>query len=206
VKIYQPVTEIRMSNTTKTILIVLGVIVLCCCVIGAGGFIAFNNVIRSIEAGDLFNSDPGQISQVTADLPDYDVPAGFQEEYVMDVFGLFQGVFISSQSRGAMIMMMQINDSFLGGLEGYEEQFQESFIQQYQVEDITLNQVGERDIEIDGHQTTLAIFEGSDADGYEYIQWVTYFPGDNGTVMVVILGSAVTWSDAEMESFLNTID
>ena len=195
-----------MSNTTKSILIVLGVIVVCCCIVSVGGFVAITSGLANIFGGDFLNSDPAQIAQVTAELPDYELPAGYQEEYVMDVLGLFQGVFISNQSKGAMIMMMQINDSFMGGVEEYQDQFQESFIQQYQVDTISLRQVDERTVEIRGQQTTLQIFEGSDDEGYDYIQWVTSFESENGTVMLVILGSAAAWNDAEMEDFLSSID
>ena len=194
-----------MNKTTRTILIVLGVIFMCCCIVVAGGYLFFGQIVRMVSSGDMFVEDPAEISQVADDIADYDLPSGYEEEFVMNFLGI-RSLFITNQSQGGMIMMVQFNESFFGGLENAQEQFQDSFMQQYNTQDITFNFVEERTVEINGEMTSVQVFQGSDSEGFDYIQWVTVFDGDNGTVMVMIMGSESTWNDAEMESFLNSID
>ena len=194
------------SKTSRTILIILGILMLCCCVVAGGGFLVVRNLMQGLSSGEIMVNDPTQILQVSGEVAEYKLPSGFEEEYVMDFLNVVQGVFITNPTQGAMIMMIQLNDSIFSGLEDYQDQFMDSFLQQYQLESISFSPSGERIVEIRGQQSTVKVFEGSDADGYSYIQWVASFQGQNGTVMVVIIGNSVTWNDAEMESFLTSIE
>jgi hypothetical protein len=194
-----------MSKTTKTILIVLGIIVLCCCVVGIGGYFYIQNFITNLNFDEYIVTDPFQIEQAAKEIAEYNLPAGYEESYSMDFFGFFQGVFITNETKGILISMIQLNSSLASGMEGYEEQFQESFLEQYQMDDINLNLVEQRTVMIRGKEETVQVFEGSDNEGSNYTQWVTTFEGNNGTVVVVILGNANNWNDAEVESFLTSI-
>jgi hypothetical protein len=194
-----------MSKTTKTILIILGIIVLCCCVVGIGGYFYLQNFIANLDIEQYIATDPLQIEQAAKEIAEYSLPPGYEESYSMDFFGFVQGVFITNETKGILISMVQLNESLAGGMEGYEEQFQESFLEQYQMDDIDLNLVEQRTVVIRGEEQTVQVFEGADNEGYNYIQWVTSFDGNNGTVVVVILGNASHWNDAEVEGFLTSI-
>jgi hypothetical protein len=195
-----------MSKTTKTILIILGIIILCCCVVGAGGFIFLRNFAANLNIDNYLVTDPLQIEQAASEIARYDLPAGYEEAYSMDLFGFMQGVFITNENKGMLISMIQLNSSIASSMEGYEEQFQQSFLEQYQMENVDLQLVDQRTVTIRGEDTTVQVFEGSGTDGMDYIQWLTTFEGNNGTVIVVIFGNASHWNDAEVESFLNSID
>jgi hypothetical protein len=192
------------SKTTRTILIVLGVLVLCCCCVG-GGFYLFTRYGFEYLADTMIVQDPAQINQVSDELADYDLPPGYEEEFVMNILGV-QAVFITSTNDRSMITMMQFNSNLYGDSEATRQQFQDTFLQQFQTNEIQFTPVDQRQIEIRGEQTTLYEYNGSDTQGNQFRQWVTVFEGKNGSVFVMIVGSESTWNDAEMEAFIQSIE
>jgi hypothetical protein len=192
------------SKTTRTILIILGVLVLCCCIVLGGGYLLTRYGFEYL-GNTMIVQDPAQISQVSDKLADYDLPPGYEEEFVMDILGI-QALFSFNGNNGSMITMMQINTSLYGDSESTRQQFQDSFLQQFQTDNIQFTVVDQRPIEIRGDQTTLYEYEGSDSQGNQFRQWTTVFEGKNGTVMLMIVGSKNTWDDAEMEAFIQSIE
>jgi hypothetical protein len=192
------------SKTTRTILIVLGVFVVCCCCVIGGGYLAMRYGFEYF-ADSMIVQDPAQISQVSDKLADYDLPPGYEEEFVMDIFGI-QALFIINEFEASMITMMQFNDNIYGDSEATRQQFQDSFLQEFQTDKIQFTPVDQWQIEIRGEQTTLYENEGSDSQGNQFRQWVTVFDGENGSIFLMIVGSKSTWNDAEMEAFIQSID
>jgi hypothetical protein len=192
------------SKTTRTILIILGVLVLCCCIVLGGGYLLTRYGFEYL-GNTMIVQDPAQISQVSDKLADYDLPPGYEEEFVMDILGI-QALFSFNGNNGSMITMMQINTSLYGDSESTRQQFQDSFLQQFQTDNIQFTAVDQRPIEIRGDQTTLYEYEGSDSQGNQFRQWTTVFEGKNGTVMLMIVGSKNTWDDAEMEAFIQSMN
>lgn len=192
------------SKTTRTILIVLGVLVVCCCCVIGGGFLLTRYGFQYF-ADTMVVQDPAQINQVSDELADYDLPPGYEEEFVMNILGI-QALFITNKFEGAMITMMQFNSNIYGDSEATRQQFQDSFLQQFQTNEIQFTPVDQRPIEISGDQTTLYEYEGSDTQGNQFRQWVTVFESKNGSIFLMIVGSKSTWNDAEMEAFIQSID
>lgn len=192
-----------MSKTTKTVLIVLGVLLLCCCVVGVGGYIFLSQGLVPLVEGMIVD-DPAEIMTVADEIADYQLPSGYEEEFVMNILGI-KTLFITNPSQGGMIMMMQFNESLFGSSVEMQGQFQESFMQQYDSNGIDFVYTGERTVEINGQDVDVLVYEGSDSQGYDHVQWVTTINTENGTVMVMIMGVAYTWDDAEMENFLKSI-
>jgi len=192
------------SKTSKTILIILGVLMLCCCVVVGGGYWAITNGFEYF-ADSIIVDDPAEIQHVADQLADYQLPAGYHEEFVMDLFGI-KALFITHSSTNSVIMMMQFNENLFGDVEQAREQFQDTFLQQFQGEAITFTPTGQQQVIIRGQETTLLIYEGSDSDGNQYEQWVTVFDGKNGTVMLMIYGAEGSLNQTELISFLDSID
>lgn len=192
------------SKTTKTILIILGVLILCCCVIVGGGYWAVTSGFEYI-AGSMIVDDPAQIREAADELADYQLPADFREEFVMNILG-FKALFITSSRSNSVIMLMQFNENLFGDLESARQQFQDTFIQQFQSEAVNFTPMGQQPVTIRGQETTLFVYEGSDSTGKQYDQWVTVFEGKNGTVMLMIYGDKGTLDQAELISFLDSID
>jgi hypothetical protein len=192
------------SKTTRTILIVLGVLVVCCCCVIGGGFLLTRYGFQYF-ADSMIVQDPAQINQVSDQLADYDLPPGYEEEFVMNILGI-QALFITNKFDGAMITMMQFNSNIYGDSEATRQQFQDTFLQQFQTNEINFTPVDQRQIEIRGEQTTLYEYEGTDSQGNQFRQWVSVFEGKNGSVFLMIVGSKSTWNDAEMEAFIQSIE
>lgn len=192
------------SKTTRIILIVLGVLVLCCCCVVGGGYLLTRYGFEYF-ADTMIVQDPAQIDQVSDELADYYLPNGYEEEFVMNILGV-QAVFITSTNDRSMITMMQFNSNLYGDSEATRQQFQDSFLAQFQNDEIQFSPVDQRQVEIRGDETTLYEYEGFDKQGNDFRQWMTMFEGKNGTVMLMIVGSKSTWNDAEMEAFIQSID
>jgi hypothetical protein len=192
------------SKTTRIILIVLGVLVLCCCCVLGGGYLLTRYGLGYI-ADSVVVQDQSQINRISDELADYDLPPGYEEEFVMNILGI-QALIITNQSDGAMITMMQFNSNLYGNSEATRQQFRETFMQQYQNNDIQFSPVDQRQIDIRGEEATVWVYEGFDSQGNDFRQWVTVFEGQNGTIFLMIVGRESTWNDAEMEAFVQSID
>ena len=192
------------SKTSKTILIILAVLILCCCVVVGGGYWAVNSGLEYF-AGSMIEDDPAQIREAAEELAYYQLPADYHEEFVMDIFG-FKALFITSSRNNSVIMLMQFNETLFGDIESARQQFQDAFLQQFQSEAVNFTPVGQQQVTIRGHETTLFVYEGSDSSGNQYDQWVTVFDGKNGTVMLMIYGAAGSLNQAELINFLDSID
>ncbi|MEN8241998.1 MAG: hypothetical protein ABFS17_08765 [Chloroflexota bacterium] len=192
------------SKTTKTILIILGVLMLCCCVVVGGGYWALTSGFEYF-ADSMIVDDPAQIQEAADELADYQLPVGYQEEFVMDILG-FKALFITHSSKNSVIMLMQFNESLFGDVDQARQQFQDTFLQQFQGESIQFTPVGQEQVVIRGQETTLFIYEGSDSAGTDYEQWVSVFNGKNGTVMLMVYGAVGSLDQAELFSFLDSID
>jgi hypothetical protein len=149
--------------------------------------------------------DPAQIQEAADQLADYQLPAGYHEEFVMDFFGI-KALIITHSSNNSVIMMMQFNQALFGDIEQAREQFQDAFLQQFQGESIQFSQVGQEQVTIRGEEVTLLVYEGSDSLGTDYEQWVTVFNGQEGPVMLMVYGSVGSLDQSELINFLDSIE
>ena len=62
-----------------------------------------------------------------------------------------------------------------------------------------------RQMTIRGEEVDVTTFEGTDERGFVLRQIITTFPGKDGTALLMIMGAAQTWDEAEIDQFIESI-
>lgn len=193
-----------MDKTTKTIIgIAAGIIVLCVCA-AVGGFYLLKPRLAQI-AEDLVIEDPAEVQAMAEEMAAYTLPPGYEENMGMNMFGVGQMAFFTASDNRPMISFFEINPTFAGSEEEMRAQMRQSFERQMNSRTSELTQTEERSITIAGEETTLSVYEGTDESGRAVRQWLTLFQGNNGPVLVMIMGSVDGWNEAELTAFLESI-
>ena len=86
-----------------------------------------------------------------------------------------------------------------------EEQMRRSFEQQSGWRGLKMKVVEVRQMTIRGEEVDVTTFEGTDERGFVLRQIITTFPGKDGTALLMIMGAAQTWDEAEIDQFIESI-
>lgn len=90
-----------MSKTVKVILIVLAVMVGCCLCIGVGAAVAGGSILQNAKTTE----DPTEVAAITSGMADFDLPAGFDKPFGMNVFGFKMVGYISNVDQSGIMLM-----------------------------------------------------------------------------------------------------
>jgi hypothetical protein len=198
------VTEVK-KNSNKKIWIGLGAAVLfCLCAVAFAGAIFFR-MGQQVQQG--MKADPQAAAETAHTIADYDLPAGYQEEFAMNILTTSM-VFMSSKSSGPYslkptIMLAQFKT--MGNEDLAKEQMRQSFERQMGRRNIVMRLVETKKMTIRGEETDVAYYEGSDDNGTSLRQVITTFPGKGGIAMLMITGAAESWDDEQINAFIESI-
>ena len=191
------------TNKNKWIWIGLGAALLFCCCAALVAFFVVRQAGQKLQEG--MKTDPESASQAAHEIVDYDLPPGYQEQMSMDVM-IYSFVMIGPESMttgGPLIMLAQFETGV--DQQQMEQQIRQAFEQQAgnRGQDMKLVEVKKKTIR--GEETDIAIFEGTDQNGNNLRQLITSFPGKGGTVMLMIMGDALTWDQGMVDDFIESI-
>ena len=191
------------TNKNKWIWIGLGAALLFCCCAALVAFFVVRQAGQKLQEG--MKTDPESASQAAHEIVDYDLPPGYQEQMSMDVM-IYSFVVIGPESTttgGPLIMLAQFETGV--DQQQMEQQIRQAFEQQAgnRGQDMKLVEVKKKTIR--GEETDVAIFEGTDQSGNNLRQLITSFPGKGGTVMLMIMGDALTWDQGMVDDFIESI-
>ncbi len=189
-----------MSRNTKIVLIVTGIVVILCVCVVAGTVLAFRIAGRTIQQS--ITSDPTQAAAKAQNIALYNIPYGY-EQGVMSLLG-FDMVVLSADNQ-PVIMLMQFPESANLDPEEMEKTMQQAIGQQFSQRGLTFSLVDKKQVLIKGQEVTLFISEGKDSDGNPFREATTSFKGNNGTVLLTVMGDARTWNQTAIEVFLKSI-
>jgi hypothetical protein len=196
-----------MDKTTKTILIIIGsVLLVCICgvsVLAATGLWSFRNIVRWADTNTSEN--PQEVVRFGSEIADFDMPEGFGSPYGMH-FGEITSVGYASQSKDTHILLTQFPE---GTHVNVEEMLK--LIDQYSNDpdrpwvgaQTTL--IEEKPVTIRGQETTLSISEGTSSDGTTYRSAIATFQGKGGPSMLMIAGPIEEWDIEMVEEFIASI-
>ncbi len=192
-----------MSQTTKIVLGVVGVLLLLCCGITiVGGFIFARSASQFAESVD----DPVSARETASEIVDYTLPSGFQEEGTMSIIGIDM-VFIPNTSSSSIIMLMSFPQMFAGNEEQMQTQMEESISENFGGEDISFTFVGSRDIVINDDNVTVNIFEGTDNSGVSFRQAMAVFESDSGKPsMFMVMAPQSQWDSSDLDGFIDSLN
>jgi hypothetical protein len=195
-----------MSKNSKIALIIIAiVIVLCICACVAGAIIL--RTTGKVMEENLVLDDPQKAQSVAQSILDYDLPAGYQEEGAMDM-GFMKMVMIVDQSSsyGPLIMIAEMPSGMGIDETVMRQQIEQSMQRSMGYSNFNVKLVDEQVRTIRGGEVTFFEYAGTDGSGNQVKQLVSeFFEGENGTVMLMIVGDDSNWDQAEIDAFLDSI-
>ncbi|MDQ2692203.1 MAG: hypothetical protein M3Y68_09245 [Chloroflexota bacterium] len=196
-----------MSQTTKTILIILGsLLVLCACtttLLLATGLWSFGSFISRTEVS--VNDDPGVAVRVGAEIADFEAPPGFTAQYGIHI-GDLSIVGYESQGGKSHILFAQFPDGTKINVEEMLKQISEysgdSRDDWYRSETTIIE---EKPVTIRGQASTLSIAEGTSSDGSTYRTATASFQGRNGPALMIVASPVEDWDMQIVEDLIASI-
>ncbi len=169
-----------MSRNVKILLVVVGSLLLLC-ILACG--VTFLVVPRYIENTFSRLGTPevreAQAKQVGAQIADYTVPPGYQEEIGFDmIFEKIVGIG-PVDNHGPMIMMISVNTPSVNRQQ-MEQQLRQSFSNQFSRGSGVYKDVGTHPVTIKGEQTNLSVSETDNSNGVGMRQAMGVFQGKSG--------------------------
>ena len=186
-----------MSQNRKIVLfIVVPVIAICClaCIVAA--------VLIPRAMSNAIADDPVKSKQIGAQIADYTLPRGYQEEMGVDMY--FEQIvsLARSDKRGVTIGLIQVKTN--ANRQQMEQQVQQVFQNQAQGNYSGMQYVGTRTVTIKGQPIVLTISEMSNSTG-TMRQAAGAFSGKGGLAMIMVMGDVSEWDWNLLDSFFQSI-
>lgn len=196
-----------MDKTTRTILIVIGsVLVLCACgvvAVFATGLWSFSKVVNIAERS--VSESPQVAVRVGAEIADYQVPDGFASPFSVH-FGDVTLVGYNSQSERSHILLAQFPEGTSANVDEMLKLIKDGSGDPnsiwYSIEMTLTEQIP---ITIRGQETTLNISEGTSSDGVTYRMATANFQGRGGPAILLVGCPVDEWDMEMVEEFISSI-
>jgi len=193
-----------MSRNGKIITGIFGMLVVMCICMGVGGYFALQRVGDVFE--ESFITEPDEVAKVAERIVDYDLPAGYNEQFGMSFFGFDVVAFGSDGSaEKALIMLMQFPPNAGLSQEEMQKQMSQAMEGQNQGQPLELKPLEEQSVTIRDQEVTLNVSEGRDNEGLAIRQVSGVFEGKNGTVFLMITGAIERWDEGAVDEFIGSI-
>ena len=197
-----------MDKTTKTILIVIGsLLVLCACtsavLLGTGAW-SIGRLVQFAENNTTEN--PREVEQIASTIARFEVPEGFNKQYGIKIGG-WNLVQYMTGDENTILFVTQFPAGTSINVDELMRQIQRNSHNPnspwYNV-DTTL--VEQRPITIHGQETTLNISEGTTKEGVFYRMANAEFQGNGeGPAMFLLVSPADQWDNQLVEDFIASI-
>lgn len=193
-----------MSRNAKIITGILGTLFVMCICIGVGGYFALQRAGEAFEGA--FITEPDEVAKVAEKIVDYDLPAGYNEQFGMSFFGFDVVAFGPDGASGeTLIMLMQFPESAGLSEEEMQEQMSQAMEGQNQGQSFDLKQVAQEPVMIRDQEVILNVSEGRGNEGEGIRQVSGVFEGKNGTVFLMITGPIERWDEGAVDEFIGSI-
>lgn len=197
-----------MDKTTKTILIVLGSLLLVC---ACGASILFAtgawSVGKIVEWADQNTTEnPQEVAQTASGIASFDVPVNYSKQYGMTL-GDFTMVQYMTQDEKSIIFVTQFPAGTSINMDEMMRQINEGGRNPdspwYKM-DSTL--VEQRPVTIRGEETTLSVSEGTTEQGILYRMANATFQGNGeGPALFMIVAPADQWDTSLVDNFIISV-
>ena len=192
-----------MSRNTKIVVGIIGGILGVCCLIAIVAALVLPRMFQNFAEGI---EDPAEAAEVAESIVDYDLPSGFEEQGAMNFLG-FRMAFISGRDDQTMIMLAEFPASLAGDEEQMQQQMRDAFANRTGSQNVSLEFVGSEDVTINGSETTLGTYEGTDGQGNNVRQIIGVFETKSGSPgMLMIFGNQDNWNEGGISRFLDSLE
>ncbi len=189
-----------MSRNWKIALLVGGTLFVICALLCVALVFVAPMVMQNFTTNA---QNPEQIRQTAAKIADYTLPAGYKEEFAMDLFAMQMVMFSPTNKARPMIMLMQSADR-RANADDMQQQLQEQFQRQSGLQGTTYRSVGTRQVTIKGQPVTLNVAE-NESRTVVLQQATGVFNGKNGLAILMVIGSKQGWDWTPVEQFTRSI-
>lgn len=193
-----------MNRELRIALTIVGGLILLCCI--AGGLVSFlGPTLLQNLVEDTISEDPADVAALAADITDYTLPPGFEEEAAVSLLNMTM-IIIENQNNSMGIVMMQFPDNFSGDPEQMADQLMTAFSAQTGTETRTFTEVGRESVSINGELVELVTGE-STTDGGEIIRQATavFTTKTDAQAMLMIMSDADDWNETAVNDFINSM-
>ena len=196
-----------MDKSTKTILIVIGSILLVCGCITAGifatGLWSFGRFVS--WADESVSESPQVAVRLGSEIADFEIPEGFGSPYSVH-FGDVTLIGYKSQSEKSHLLLAQfpqgtsinVNEMLRIIREGSNDPNSIWYNTETEL-------VEQRPVTICGQETTLNISEGTTSDGMVFRMTTAKFEGRGGPSLVMVAGPVDEWDEEMIEAFVESL-
>lgn len=194
-----------MDKTTKTILIIVGsVLVLCACAtatVFVTGLWTFTKVANAVEQ----SVSPERAVRVGAEIADYEVPEGFDSPVSVHM-GDMTMVRYTSQDERSYVLLAQFPEGTSINLEEMLRLMEEGTSDPNNVWYSTDTKIIEqKPVTICGQETTLNISDGTSVQELSYRYGTARFEGRGGPALVMVASPIDDWDMGMVETFISSI-
>ena len=191
-----------MSRGVRIALVILAITLFMCCVAGLGLTLLGTRLV-----GRAFITDPERVHSIGSQIADYEVPAGYEEMFAMNMMGVKVVALGSGASTSDLMMIMLMQ--FPGGIEisrqEMERQLEQALARQMGLASADMEVVGHEETTISGESITLTVREGTTDYGERLRQITGVFPGKSGPTILMIAGEVSAWDEQTVERFIASI-
>ncbi|NLG49229.1 MAG: hypothetical protein GX552_03840 [Chloroflexi bacterium] len=147
------------------------------------------------------NTAAARVARAASKIADFDLPEGYKADFAADLLAYSVVAYAPSEGHGHLYLIQSEReedgrrlDSALGGMlpGNYDVRSRMKVLER-------------RPISVRGHETTLIITEGVNANGDTYRQAVASFPGKGGPAVVVISELIDGWDETVVEAFIESL-
>ncbi len=192
-----------MSRNTKIVVGIIAGILGVCCIIAIIAALVLPRMFENVADGF---DNPEEAAEVGGSIVDYDLPAGYDEQGAMNLFG-FRMAFIAGPDENSMIMLAEFPASLAGDEAQMQQQMRDAFANQTGTQNMELEFVSSEDVTINDAAATLATYEGTDSQGNNVRQILGVFEAKSGSpAMLMIFGDPNNWDEDGISHFLDSLE
>ena len=196
-----------MDKSTKTVLIIIGSVLLVCgCVtaaVFATGLLSYSRFTNYAE--EVVSEDPQVAIRFGSEIAEFEVPEGFGSPYGVH-FGDVSIVAYKSQSETSHLLLAQFPEGTNINVDEMLQEIKEGTDDPnniwYSTEMILVEQ---KPVTIRGQQTMLNLSEGISSDGVAFRMATATFEGRGGPALLVAVGPISEWDEGMVEAFIESI-
>jgi hypothetical protein len=200
--------ESTMDKTTKTVLIILGsLLVLCACttaVLLGTGLWSFGKVVQFADQSTT--EDPQEVAKIASEIADFSLPEGFTTHYGIKI-ATFSMVQYTTPAEDTYLFLTQFPAGTSINPDEMMRQIRENARNpnsRWYRTDAKL--VEQKPVTIRGEETTLSISEGTNDQGERYRMANAKFQGNGeGPALFMIVGPAETWDEKMVTDFIASV-
>ena len=197
-----------MDKSTKTILIVIGSILLVCLCATVGifatGLWSFGQFVNFVDQS--VSESPQEAVRLGSEIADFEVPEGFGSPYSVH-FGNVTMIAYKSSNEKSHILLAQFPDGTSIDKDEMLKQIREGSSDPnniwYNTETVLVEQ---KPVTICGQETTLNISAGTTTDDVEFRMATATFEGRGGPALVMVMGPLDGWDIEMVEAFIASIE